>query len=501
MKKNKKRNSKSLNSITYQSFCKSYFLKTSTSNYDKQLSGISVEIILDVINDIKDMFYDSPKDDIYDVVDETIFVNLVNLIEESIILYKVRNFSSIDSVKYIKSKLLVDMVSESKALGLTAAIINSYHNIYGFYTTLDNSKEANIIVKAILRILYGSCLYTLCFAVKFKNKKFKELTYGSEEGLFEILYKKDEMLSTQNMISILNMFSPNHTLTLSIREKAIEFSNNFSKVFYNFSIVDIPKEFEIQNTNTSNIIYSNYLIKDGFSNFPLKEHFESLLSMDNILSGIENKRFLIPPNGVMFKTIDKESDVHSLEILDRGRNLYIILRLRNKGNIKLVKEKDSSNANVQALLNAESNYIDYTEDIFESKFKVIKDWINETDYCHCIGMSSNVPSKVNTISVINDIKHFILACIYMAYVNPLLCQDVIKPYNRQSSLCEKSDVKRGSFYKTAYIRKLPDGQKISKTAIEAAREEGIANIPEGYTFVRASNIYLGNSAPKKVIKI
>lgn len=451
------------------------------------INEFDFDSVMGTLELLKSEYTNCPGEYAFNFFDAEDFIGFVNYMMDLVIAYDNIDYNNIDKVlNNIKDRLvknLGDKDIEVSALVATNRLFGKLECEYGSSVTGGSDILSKLGIFSMFFIVY-----VLTYTKGFKNKHFKEI---KEDG--NVLTIEYERLNLYDINSIKDSDK-------MVRECVYNLSLTCNK-FYN----NVYKGFE------KACKWNVFNMSKDYGEYPfMNSEKDTYISLEEIKDISNRKLYLMPPGGVHFDFINKSSNVDCVELKEYGENLLCSITIFNKGGI----------------------YVHDNKSLYESE-RVLTDADRITELIKDMDLCSDEKIKINfriplegvfNMNDIYDISGIIfpesvffgtkdsplwaearkwiyccLSCLYLAYCCPTRFQNDVRLYNIDRD--SKEGFNRKSSYRTAYMRKLPDGQRTSEEAIRNAKIAGFNNIPQGYTFVSASNIEYLNEEKKKVIKI
>lgn len=524
-KKNTKKKTKKIKKLTpekeFVSLIRHRFVDNICGNLDKVYSKVALVNLEHYINIFKEM-YNSLYDDYDDLIKEPYtYLGFLDYFAEGLFVYKNLNHNSRDSLSYIRDKVL-DYINQ-KNLTLELAIISAKINIYvtsgdkllDTAASLCKVKSINKHdLKLLMSIINCTAVYCSLYATKIKNYRIKGIVRKDEK--LEFLYDKSRPWLYEESLDILRnqylrknihiTIDKEHDTKESVLAKiqsATKNKTNTENKVMNVGLLIIMHLDSVLSSFSNNPIYADFLdivpetcihyytANNNINNFPLKEKGEYIISLDEIVEGIQNRKYSFPKSGVWFKILDDNSDIEHMELIEDNYRIFVNCFIKNEERIHY----NDTSSNFYFGTEEEKEYDSrvYENPVFKSSLILDKSVLKQGRLINSLSYISNSIEE-NTY----DILYLSLICVYLAYYNPKLFENTIQLSNIEK--CESGGYKRARGYRTAYIRKLPKNYTPSKEALARAKEEEMV-VPKGYTFVSASNMDLEDEAKPKVIKL
>ncbi|MCH5135633.1 hypothetical protein JMF89_00165 [Clostridiaceae bacterium UIB06] len=231
-----------------------------------------------------------------------------------------------------------------------------------------------------------------------------------------------------------------------------------------------------------------------------KVECEFMLADNNLEDILNNRKYDIGKNGAIIEFINKNKAVDFVEVLETEEEYYFKVRYFNIDDALYeydISRREESKAKI------DSRYID---NILSCKKEKVNNIINEIVKCgmeralhlfcqlfsehnyifvhnHKAVRENRVTNQEYTNAQEHKIKQgfMLLNCLYVLYCD--IKNREVKIYSRKVEEDSNGTRVLRDTYRTAFIRKLHTGWKISDEAKNNAERLGVI-LPEGYTFVR-----------------
>ena len=476
-------------------------LKSSSINLENYFKELAMDDLIETVQRFKEWYEEQYEYLKQESFDKLLYIENLDYFIEAVILFKDGKLNREEAVKYLKDKLY-DLAIK-RDVNLEMLMANA--RVITRAGLIRNKNARNLIYEIYYRIaqvLFSTAYYTSSYLEKPKNKEAKEVILNKDTSKLEIIYSNKELLTEKEIEDIIEFYRSNDGLN---DKKSFIVRNNIIRVLNN---INTPLNIFIKDEKGKKfLIYQNgkFFIKDYKGNIPLKTSKGNyLLETNEIRNPYKNRRYLIPKGGIYFDVIDKSSIVHHIEMIEDKENFYINIYLKNNDDIFIESHESTSfNKNVNEKLKkfADNTPRLYKEELFPVSCYISKTLFeNEVPEDGIMTVSCRVSNNECNGELSYDLTYLIFACIYIAYCNPTLFKGVLNLHGLERK--ENSNgFKKSRYYKAAYIRRLPKGSKMSETAKLNAKEEGFLEVPQGYTFVRASNVDLLDDEKSKIVHI
>lgn len=462
------------------------------------VNSFSESLVMGVISEIKNIYYTMDKKEVEGLVYEGYFMELLNIVEEILFLIYSGNENISEEVQYFKKKIIDMYKAEDLKYELyiylnKVCFLLENPLLYGETT---KGRIYGNVAKIITDILFCFFLYATTFVLKHKNKKMN--CFIEKDGHIEIKYENGQLLPNEIVESLYESMKTNSTLTDKQHKSFQIVFESMHRIYSNYLGRFIDDEFYEED--------KGYLDVKKEYTFPII-NTEREISIEKLSQIPFNRKYAFSSSGIRFEFTNKKESIDHIDIVEKPDMFNINVFVINSGGINVVKNyvniDDEWGARKELLKNRKdinseekvnSKIIRLPLYINKEKLKNAKDF-DSIIKSFCILGYRPKPSQ-NTDKFYADIFRVVLNCLYSALYDLHIFKNTFTMYNKVAS--NKGGYQRNSGFRVAHIRKLPKGQKISAESIQNAKKEGFVDIPEGYTFVKAS---ITNETDKKVVKI
>lgn len=305
----------------------------------------------------------------------------------------------------------------------------------------EDSRFTNIIMIGYVQMLYIS----LIKGNFIKDSHIKFISYDLDKDEVFIDYEEGHILRKSDLKLIDRVKNNVTSLTQD------EFQSFKSLLAKNHFITDNIYLCSTTNHNA----YEMYDVLENDEDEELDCSVRNSLFFKDYDDSVEfNRKYLYPKEGVKLSFSNKNELIKEIIIIEDHLSYFFSIELKN-------------------------GYL--------NKFKVSKDTIDINGKWI---YSKYIISMEDTIDYLQVMRY----ALYIAYCNPNAFKD-LKIFNNVRNSGSSSS--KQIHFKVAHLRKLPVGYKASESALNKAKTLGFEGIPEGYTFVSASNEQL--SKMKEII--
>lgn len=434
-KNNKKENIFEREEKTY----KRYLLKTLQSNLQSTMNMLNDQSILseETLNDsfsfMKD-YMSSYNKKLNNVVDIKYVSELISCYSEFI---KISIDTDIEGKTVIGSESpevfskIVNIFKESNKNMQYLLVLNNFVLFDDLVNEDEDVRFINILMVGYVQMLY----IALIKGGLIKDSHINFVCYDLDKGEVFIDYEDGHILRKSDLKLIDKVRQNANTLTQE------EFKYFKSLLAKNHFITD-----SIYLCSSTN--YNAYQMYDVYSS---DEDEELDVSLKNSLflkdyddSVGFDRKYLYPKEGVKLYFSNKNEILREIIIIEDHLSYFFSVELKN-------------------------GYL--------NKFKISKEYIDGNgEWLY----AKYILSVDDTLDYLQVLKY----SLYIAYCNPKAFKD-LKIFNNVRNLGSGSS--KQIHFKVAHLRKLPEGYKASEGALNKARTLGFEDIPNGYTFVSASN--------------
>lgn len=457
------------------------------------------EFVFEVLNYMKDIYYTMDKEYCDGLVDQMYFMDMINYTEELFILAFSKKINVVDEISYFRKKF----VSKLKENGIkfelfiyASKVGVLYENIKLYPKNLDFLYVE--IVKSITDILFLFAQYITTYNCPFKNYEIDAFDFN-DDGHVDIKYTKMPMLMLEH-INIVNKYL-NHETRFSDKYEVYvdKMSKQIHRAYANFMSRDIDKEYYDE--------FVGYLNLDKPYDFQLFDENKFILNDTEIMKIPYNRMYAIPSTGIRFEFLDKEKCVEHIDMKEGKEHINFNVYVNNTGGMSTCRLLSSEIGQVDMIGSGEESSL-VKKEVIKSKIIKISFFIEKAELdkadtlekkletLRCVGYMPNLENF--SCLFFENIRMVIFGCIYAAYYNPNVFNNELKLFHKTNN--KKDGYTRQSGYRVEHLKKLPDGQHASSQAIAFGKQLGF-DVPEGYTFVRASNLEEKEKSNKKVVKI
>ncbi|KZL89163.1 hypothetical protein [Clostridium magnum] len=398
-------------------------------------------------------------------------------------------------------------------------------------TTLFSNKSPLLTFLIDTIFLYVMILVT--YKIKIKNNKFLGLVERNES--FEIKYGKDQVISKDAFVKLSEIeekveFVYSHKGFCEFFNSYFELSKSILQISvdkFRENIVKLGPGFSY---NEAKYVY----LKESFSRaYPFIETKEfkinrifndpresvecNFMLLDNNLSDIlGNRKYALGKNGAIIEFLNKNKAVDFVEVVENNEDYYFKVRYFNSKGI-LYEHNINEVTSFARKVNLE--YTDHiitcnkeevnsliskiANDGLEANLKVISKLFQTCNYIFIVDYEAVKQKKITNQEYTNNHEHkikqgvMLLNCLYVLYCD--IKNKEVRIYNRKIEDSPKGTRIVRAVYRTAYIRKLPEGWQVSDEAKSNAGRLSVI-LPDGYTFVR-EHIPPERKDSKRVVKI
>lgn len=321
-------------------------------------------------------------------------------------------------------------------------------------------------------------IYITTYIIKMKNKTISK--FYDDNGHINIQYGPKELLTREEVDALISIseFETPKLFSKAIQKVIAEVDIQSS----NYSVADIAQEYLSLSSQ------SCLKIDKDLGEYPFTIDGSNLISIDDLKSLPNNRLYAIPSSGIRFEFLNKDKNIDYIEMKESKGKLVFCINLINNGGIYV-----GSDTETLLQIDPENCSIyEYKEKSLKIPFTLSIKHLESAWTLESIVFNSKFIATtpiVNTDIFKEELKKWMytcLCCVYMAYYNPKMFENMIRLHNIDRT--KKSGYSKQENYRVAHLRKLPIGYKISEEAIKEAAKNGFNYIPEGYTFVSASNL-------------
>lgn len=479
----------------FKEFIKSILAKIITTNIDKIFIDYTSEDIDLYLNLFKETYYKYYEDREDLLKDEYMLPSFMDYVSEGLFLYKNNKADSDKSFKYMKQR--ITKYTKDNNIGLQLPILIS--NI----TEIASKSPIDFIYKGVENIdkhffdLFGTLLNEIAIYcgitnVKIKNRHIICITNINGELAFK--YDSYAWINDSDINSLKKFFIDGIITKDTNKVGDVLLTNiyGFTTIFKSYSSNDDFADFVDNNKQF-------LLVKESLNKVPLMKEGEYVLDIDSMFDGINQRKYGLPKNGAIFKVVDNTLDVEEIILKEDSISIYVTICLKNSNNIYIDANPQRKDKSTKFI---DEEYLNkcavYNKPTLNIKYKIDKYLLSKKAIREAFTVCSGNVFFINDSPMVGNTIYLVYACIYLAFNNPYLFRDVLKPYAIDIKL--KNGYTKAKSYHVAYIRKLPKNAKASNEALALAKKEDFI-VPHGYTFVSAANLELKDDAKAKIIHI
>lgn len=433
--------------------------------------------IFELTSILKEWYLDINGEFVLNYVDYLSFCNLIDYVNDIYMIAK--NTSEHDfnkQFKIIRDKFLEKFPTKDTGIEYFLAI-NRLCSIFDRTSSKPDIDLYDKIEPLTFTIFIMSLNLSASF-YKLENKKIKEFV-EKEPNKVVIKYSNEKFISDEELKNINYCY-----LSDNINHDVLKFQSklflNIDNAFEKFMIKDVEDEFKDINSSAIRIA------KD-YSTSPFFRDNKCLIPPEEISKIPNDRRYLCPEGGIKFEIINKDLNIDSIEMIEKKDKFLFNIYLINKGGIYISKGTRTSSLDDEDIEKPRPDEKEYTDKILKIPFIISKEKFTENWHFDEI-LHEKMSVKIRLTIPFQQSASFtytLLCCIYLAYYDPFRFKGNIRMYNLRRN--KKGGYERTDGFRIAHLRKLPEGYNCSKEAKLEAIKAGFNNIPEGYTFVSASN--------------
>lgn len=463
------------------------------------LKNFTSNTIMEVINEMKNVFYEMDKREVSGFINDYYFMELLNYTEEMFMLMYSGKVNISQEMEFYRKKV-VELHKKYNIRFEMYIYVNKIGVLFENYKLYPSNKGSyySLVAKAITDLMFVFYQYASTYVLKIKNKKMKEFVKKGDN--IEIKYDNANLISPEILDSTYTAIMNR----LPVGEKqmaAIESVNaSLHKIYSNYMSKDIHPDFFEE---TKGFIGLNKIYE-----LPIVHDKEKMISFDDLVNIPNGRKYAFSKAGVRFEFLNKEQNIDYIDMIETKDSISLNVYIINNGGFYITNKVYSG---AEWMINASNKKLG-RNDIKDVDTKLIRipfyikkeDLSNATTYedmiraVNSVGYSP-VPDDDIAIHFMMSLIILILCCIYSAYYDLNIFKSSLRLYNKSTS--NKLGYNRTSGFRVAHLKRLPVGSRASEEAKQNAKKEGFDVIPDGYTFVRASYATNSENEAKKIIKI
>lgn len=462
-------------------------------------SSVEEEVILELLLNIKNVYRKLSKSKYSCMIDESIFMNLLNTSEDVILLFYIQNINIEKEIEFLKNKMVNSL--NQKGIHYDMLLYTEYmcKIIKRQFSDNDSVYKYNVETLAVGDLLLFFARYISSYIEPFKNYKMINY-YKTDEKFIKISYSKEQIFNEHEIDYLRNCFINNKLELLDdckLTHLELRLREQFNFVFEAYHKKDMAKEFKVEYSGVLSIL-KNYT-------FPLIHNEKYIIDKDLFSKFPKERLYAQSKSGTRFEFLNKNQDIVYIDLIEDTNYIYSTVCVKNNGGLILSNKYKSECELYKVALDLDLSNQYQEQNIEKEYLKIIfcldkEDYINNIKYDNKSGhikcLNYNMGNEGESSNFFNSLGILLWTCIYMIYYNPNLYKEEVKLFSRIHD--KTTGQTRQIEYRVPYLRKLPYNNVASKTALERAKKANFI-VPEGYTFVQ--EVDKKKEQPKKIIKI